>query len=238
MTHQKEYFALELDFAKRVSEIKNEKLEDVLINFTTLYKHFNIPDWDFDSKNPVWQDFIQKFHDAEDKTEAVYSFYLDRLKEEKDGPHFGCFSYEYEAKENYIQVHFKNREEAEIGPLVAQKIDARKKELRDMFTEIKSKYPNVVSVVGFSWLYNLEAYKRLFPPEYTQNPKVVSGWFKTSALWGQFIDHKKHLKPDLAEEFRNCIKTKGTIEELEECFPFRLLEPETDIKNFYNFYGI
>ena len=55
-------------------------------------------------------------------------------------------------------------------------------------------------VVGASWLYNLEAYRRLFPASYVATARVLPDRFRHMPLWGQFVNRHgadlSPLKPD------------------------------------------
>jgi hypothetical protein len=85
---------------------------------------------------------------------------------------FGCFSFELLAPGDVLRIHFSNRDSAgDCGPLVRAKADRRVEELREMFGYIRTHHQSTRTVRGGSWLYNLEAYRRLFPPEYdTRRP--------------------------------------------------------------------
>ena len=49
----------------------------------------------------------------------------------------------------------------------------RKSELLEMFRHIQANHPDVETVRGGSWLYNIPAYLRLFPPNYV---KTANQW--------------------------------------------------------------
>ena len=151
---------------------------------------------------------------------------------------FGCFSYEYEKDENYIQLHFRNTDLPEPGALSKERIAERQKELKKMFREIKQAYPQAKTVCGFSWLYNLQAYNRLFPIEYVKTARPVAYWFKSTALWGQFLDSAGKVKYDLAQSFLNKMEAQTSLKDLTACFPLPLLEVEAEIDYFYKFYAI
>lgn len=236
MIYSKEYLQLQLDFAERAQVVTDKPIEECLLNYTSFYKTF-IPDWDFSPENPLWIEFVNEFKNTVDKTEVITKLYKTREPVQLTEKYFGCFSYKYVPKKKTIFTHFKNNGE-EDGVLSKERKEARFQELKEMFSEIKEKHPEVEKVSGFSWLYNIEAYKRLFPKEYIENPNVIKGWFKTLAIWGQFVDRNLNVREDVISKFKECIKTKNSIEELENCFPYKILQPKCDIIHFYKFFNI
>ena len=240
MLHSKEYFGLQLEFARKAGEVTNIPLTEAILQYTTCYKKFEIEGWDFNPQNPVWQEFVQNLNISTDPLDAVYDFYLERHKQEDEDPisPFGCFSYDYKDDIHQVQIHFKQKDISGTGPLGADRIEVRRAELKKLFGDVKAKHPEATTVKGLSWLYGIESYKRLFPASYTENPPIMKGWFKSYALWGQFVNSKKEVKQDMTQKFLECIKTKDTIEDLEACFPYKIFEPVGDIDDFYKFYNL
>jgi hypothetical protein len=241
MAYSKDYFELQLNFATKVSQITKKKLIDVLLQYTSFYKTFRIEGWDFKPDNPTWRSFVNEFNESKDPLTTTYNFYLKQIEfkgEKNKKKLFGCFSYEYDKSKKSVSIHFRNVDSPEPGALSRERMPTRKRELKEMFREIKDKYPEAKEVWGFSWLYNLEAYKRLFPPQYMQHYKTVTNWYKSTALWGQFLDSSGQLKQETTDNFADCINTKNTISELKGCFPLKLLEPWADVKYFYQFYDL
>ena len=75
--------------------------------------------------------------------------------------------------------------------------------LRRMFQHIKDNVSVAKTVKGNTWLYNLEAYRRLFPPDYTAQMEVnESHVFQFLSLWGQFFDRNWQVKDLLPQT--NC----------------------------------
>ncbi len=242
MAYSEEYFALQVDFARKISAASTIPLHDALRMYTSFYKTFQIAGWDFDERDSVWQDFLKRANASVDITAAAYAFYLERINRGAQSGHgaFGCFSYEKEIENDkpYIQIHFRNADEADPGALSKERMSERMSELRRMFYEIRKAHPDAKTVSGFSWLYNLESYCRLFPPSYIRTRTPVLTWFRSTALWGQFLDSAGNLRRDLAEKFRQCLRDTRTTEQLVSCFPYPLLELEADIEDFYQWYGI
>lgn len=241
MAYSKDYFKLQLAFAQKVSTIENIPLIDTVLLYTSFYKTFRIDGWDFSPTNKIWAEFSTRFNQAPEKLDATYSFYLTQLLHQagSDKPaKFGCFSFEYLPSERATLIHFRNNDDPEPGALSKEREPTRMQELKEMFQEINRLHPQAKWVFGFSWLYNLEAYKRLFPAEYVQNSKVNTQWFQSSALWGQFLDSSGNVKKDMASSFLDRIAECNSLDELKNSFPLKVLEPRADISCFYRFYGI
>jgi hypothetical protein len=107
-----------------------------------------------------------------------------------------------------------------------------------MFTHIKHNINNSRNVIGASWLYNLEAYRRLFPPAYLATAQVGGNDFPYLPLWGQFIDHSGHIKENLVGQFLGSLEKQHGLENIEKCFPFQVLHLESSIQDFYQFYNV
>lgn len=236
MSHSKEFFNIVLSFAERVSVVTGISIEEALLRYTNLYKLFAIDDWKFNDQNIVWREFIDEFTQSKSKIDTTHQFYLRRASLENKHILFGCFRYEYIAEKNAIHIHFYPHGVA--GVLSKDNSEIRKSELKDMFTEVKKMYPDARSVFGFSWLYNLESYRRLFPQEYLDNPKRNNTWFGGLSLWGQFYQGAGILRMSAVEPFLKCIKHKDSMDELMKCFPYQVLQPECDIKYFYEFFNV
>jgi len=68
--------------------------------------------------------------------------------------------------------------------------------------------------------------------------KENTEWFKSTALWGQFLDSAGEVKTTLATEFLARIAKCKTLDELKQNFPLKVLEPWARIPLFYQFYKI
>lgn len=231
--YAKEYFDLQLKFARKMAVLSQRPWEQILRNYTSFYKTLRIPGWDFRTDHPRWKAYLKEIETGDVATKT-YQFYLEQLKEaEKEGKHFGCFSYTYAPNGRYIQLHFRNRDTSKEGPLSKERMGVRKGELKALFEDIRRKYPQAKEVFGFSWLYNLEAYKRLFPEKYVSSAKRIDNWFKSTALWGQFLDSEGEVKPKLAKEFEMCAEKAGSVAKLKTCFPYPVIEVGCEIGEFY-----
>ena len=162
--------------------------------------------------------------------------------------------YRYDEATKTISPHFFNAEAEEEfvdgkdvskGPLSKEKLDRRRAELADMFRDIKTKHPDAQQVRGKSNLYNLEAYRRLYPPAYEvgdidYDPAL---WKGNTDIWGQFLGGKDKkpgeygFKQELADEFLEKAKDVP-LDRLADALPMPPRAAHGNIQDFYDLYGI
>ena len=194
-----------------------------------------------DIPNPLWDAFVDGLCASDNLEDWTYNFYLQRRAvepEPSDGRQFfGCFSYVYPWRGmKKLRLHFENRETSEHGALSKARMPLRKSELSAMFRYIQAKHPDVQTVRGGSWLYNIPAYLRLFPLDYVKTAKPVGYETGFWALWGQFIARNGSIRQPAAAQFLKCLSQQETIEGCLQCFPYQVLRPECSVEKFYNFY--
>ena len=66
-------------------------------------------------------------------------------------------------------------------------------DLAALFEHVKEPCPSLLQVAGASWLYNLDAYRRLFPISYLATAHVIHR-FQNMPLWGRFLDRHREIK--------------------------------------------
>jgi len=209
-----------------------------LLSFTPLYLSFGLPR-DFDRKNPTWAAFVNGLPARGDLIDWTHAFYLRHHTNgsvEAD-PTFGCFYYA-PWPGNRVRIHFRNGEGTDVGPLGQARSAERRAELTAMFTHLRQVLPPGATIVGGSWIYNIEAYRRLFPPAFLATAKVGANEYQFIAQWGQFLDRDGEVKPALARSFLDGLEGRATSDSLKDCFPYRVLRLESAIDVFYDFYGI
>lgn len=237
--YRKAFFDLQLVFATRVAEVSGLPTPRALLEYTNLYVRFGLGR-DFNPSNPVWLAFLDGIEGAGDLGEWTYRFYLQRAGTPA-GPRvaasFGCFSYG-PAGENRIRLHFQNRDAAGSSSLGADCAAQRRAELAALFAHVRQSLHEQVRVTGVSWLYNLAAYRRLFPASYVATPRVLIDRFQTMPLWGQFLDRHGRIKAHLAGPFVDRLRHLTSVERLHECFPLQVLSVEAPVRTFYDYYAI
>ncbi len=235
-----EFFELQLRFASKVAQACGIDLASALLRYTNLYVRFGLGR-DFDPANPEWQAYVNGLDRTLSQVAWTYNYYLGRqslaaVPVPPFPPVFGCFSCEV-LESGKVRIHFVNADPLEYSPLAKERMPHRLTELRAMFAHIQD-IETARAVVGASWLYNLESYRRLFPPAYLASAQVGHNDFAFLPVWGQFVDRHGSIRADLAEKFLNCIEQQHTLQGLELCFPFPSLHLECPVAEFFRFYGV
>jgi hypothetical protein len=153
---------------------------------------------------------------------------------------FGCFACEAPDKDGVVHIHFGNRDsDNETGPLHNSKIAARTAELSAMSAFLASTYPDAKEVHGKSWLYNTDAYCRLFPADYAASRTPLEGPRTTHGLstWGQFMDFRGALKPKVGADFLARLDSLNPREPW-KVFPFAVLKTHAPFTSFRQRYGV
>jgi len=237
--YAKEFFDLQVDFARTTSALAGIPLARALLDYTNLYIRFGLGR-DFAVDHPVWQEYLEGVREERDVGEWTHRFYEAR-KAPVALPHvvasFGCFSYA-SPSDTSIRLHFQNAETDGCSPLSIRSRDRRLAELRALFAHVKAARGSDARVVGASWLYNIEAYRRLFPPTYLSTANPIDGRFRHMPLWGQFVNRQGDVRVHTVLEFRARLLRQTGLDGLDQCFPYQVLSLQAAARDFYEFYGV
>jgi hypothetical protein len=239
MSYAKAFFALQLHVARRVSALTGVPLPRTLLEYTNLYIRFGLGHA-FDAAHPVWQEYVAGLESDRDSVEWTYRFYTrrpDAMAAPGIVATFGCFAYACPSDDR-IRLHFQNAEPAGHSPLGIERVDRRLAELAALFEHVKGSRGHAVHVVGVSWLYNLRAYRRLFPPSYLATAHALDRRFQHMPLWGQFLDRHGETRDTMTRPFLERLARLTDVDDLDACFPFRVLTAKAPVLDFYDFYGI
>ena len=235
MAYSRAFFDFQLTFASRVAAKFDLSLADTLSHYTTFTKSFD---------SGVWVDFLAGFHQAPDATTWAYEWYRAHQQPDPqphdshyDGhPLFGCFYYVLRDA-HIIRPHFIQNDLPGIRPLSRARVAVRQAELSQMFAYIQQQVPTARTVLGNSWMYSLEAYRRLYPQSYTQTMTASTAEeFQFLALWGQCFDSRWQVRTDIAAELLRRVDVLTNLADLRGCFPYQVLQPHGAIDAFYAFY--
>lgn len=231
----RDFFNIQVEFAKKLAKVSGQPFFDLLRTRTDVYGRLELGK-SLDVNNPIWQEFIAG--GEEGVAERAYNIYMTpghNSSKKREKVWFGCFNPEYNPEKKTVYVHFGPKEKTG-SPF--DNPEKRKQELREMFEYVKNNYPDAQFVAGHSWLYSVERYKNLFPPEYTAHMKVEESTSPGYATWGQFVDRNQKTKPKARDTFFKKLESATTEQEVFDAIPLKVLSPQTTIDNFYRYYGI
>jgi hypothetical protein len=238
MTYARAFFELQFQFAEAVAALSRLPLERTVLEYTNFYARFGLGR-DFDPSHPRWQEYLAGLREAQDRQAWTYRFYMTRPDPPPPGvvATFGCFSYAWSSGDR-IRLHFQNAERDGRSPLAKDRCERRLGELGALFASLGQSIRTPVGVVGASWLYNLPAYRRLFPESYLATAHVIPHRFRHMPLWGQFVNRYGEVRESLAGEFRERLRQPSSLQDLDGCFPFQVLALEAPVREFHDFYGV
>jgi len=235
----KEFFELQVEFARTASRLAGIAFAQALLDYTNLYVRFGLGR-EFDAEHPVWQDYLEGVREQRDVGEWTHLFYGARgarVAPPNVVASFGCFSHAW-LSDTQIRLHFHDAETDGMSPLSIGRRDRRLAELAALFAHVKATRGSDARVVGASWLYNTEAYRRLFPRAYLSTAHPIDRRFRHMPLWGQFVNRYGAVRADTAREFRERLGRQTHPNDLSQCFPFQVLSLEAAAGSFYEFYGV
>jgi len=199
MEWSRAFTELILYFAARVATVDGISLDDALLTATPLYPNFKLGTA-FDASQPAWQEFLAGIHEAADPVGWTHSFYIPHARQYHPHP-FGCFEYHYDPATRTAGLHFGNLDTSGLGALSRERRPERMRELRVLFTDLRRQHPEAETVQGgsypmrgTSWLYNLPAYRVLFPPVYVAIATPTRPGFTLLDVWGQFLNGHWHVR--------------------------------------------
>ncbi len=239
MIYARAFFDLQFQFGETVSTLSGQPLAAALLDHTNFYIRFGLGRG-FDPDHPGWREYVAGLRDTRDGREWTYRFYMNRTAA-KTGPDvaatFGCFAYAPLSPDR-IRLHFENVETGDGSPLAVEHRGQRLADLTALFAHLKRTTQQAPRVVGASWLYNLDAYRCLFPGPYLATARVIHGRFRHMPLWGQFLDRRGEVKASVALEFLERLRHQSRLQDLDQCFPLPVLGLEASATEFFTFYGV
>lgn len=137
-----------------------------------------------------------------------------------------------------VRPHWVKLQPYSRSPLDPERREESHEYMRQMFTHILNFESEVKEVLGNSWLYNLAAYRDLYPPAYTEHrPPTQSAEFCYLALWGQCFDRYWQPRAREVDSLLSGARQLHRIEDVIDCFPLKVLTPRCPIEVFDRYYA-
>lgn len=239
MVYTKDFFDLQLQFAQTVAGLAGIPLDVALLDYTNLYVRF-VGNREFNRDDPIWSAYVSGLKSKIDLVDWTYHFYSQRphrAEPESVIATFGCFSYAL-GEPGQIRLHFHNADRSLHGPLSDERVRSRLSELTSLVAHIRSQQGSAKQITGVSWLYNLRAYRRLFPGPYVRTATVAANRFRNMPLWGQFLNRHGDVRRDAATLFIRQVRDQTNLDNLAQCFPLQPLAASAPVEAFYDFYTL
>jgi hypothetical protein len=232
------YFALQLTFARQYATAASVPFDIAVARCTNLRRRLNLTEA---ADAPRWNDLLARVGCLMEDQPAALALCLEvfETRPRHEPPRtFGCFSCDPPDESGVLRLHFMPPADVRASPLAFAGIDARLNELRALFAHVRRTERNAASVRGISWLYNLDAYKRLFPPSYRTSvqaprfPLRMTG----SSTWGQVLNWRQEVKPAARDAVLAGLDGMK-IEAPWEVFPLSALTATCGIDPFHDWFS-
>lgn len=241
------YFEVQLRLAGRMAELTGAPLAEMALRHTNLHRRMglgvNLPEQD---GAPGWQDYARGLEHAPDLAAQVA---LSQATCAANPPEtiplagqagFGCFACDPPDAQGVVRIHFFNADtDVAGGPLASAKMARRRAELAALTRHVLETHPQATTIRGKSWLYNLEAYRRLFPSDYAGSRQVWTGSLHLTGTssWGQLIDSRERVRSEVADALLANMAALDP-ERPWMAFPMRVLATEAPVASFAAEYGL
>jgi hypothetical protein len=237
------WFELQLRFAEQFASRAQLPLTMAITFYTNLHRRFGFGRPSADVQAPEWNDFAEGLaakQTLDARLAFTQSFARTRLGTWRAATdrEFGCFGFDA-PNGGVVRIHFHpNDNDGGVGPLSHTKYARRIGELAEMFAFIRRKYgADTQHVAGGSWLYNREAYRRLFPPAYIESLAIHtrSSNLSGGSWWGQFLGHDERLVAAAARQLSANLAHLD-VAQAWRVFPLPALTATAEIDVFHEHY--
>lgn len=228
-----DYFTLQLTVAAHYAAIAAVPMDVAVARCTNLRRRFKLaaPDGE-----PRWAGFLAEVRASQGSEQDLLPLcmrYFEAGRAKAASAAFGPFSFDPPGPDGALRLHFMPPERPAASPLARTVLDDRLDELRALFDAVRHKHRGARSVRGYSWLYHLPAYLRLFPPAYRHSVRApsVAPHLTGSSVWGQVLDWRQQVKPAMREAVLSRLPAME-VEVPWRIFPLQPLTAECPIAEF------
>jgi hypothetical protein len=262
-----EYFDAQVSFAKKISEITGETLEESMLEYTDLYNSLtNKPYGEEEEKGkylPIWREYIEKIQNlsnSNDISKVTYNLFLQQEcskilieNDNNDGSNaFGCFKIDYgdyNKQREQIKLHFspsrkdllKSEYEEKHGDLSSKYLLQRTEEFRAMIRYIHDNqrlFEGAKYLKSSTWLQNIPNYQRLFPNKYSSNENRLKKEKNFLGLWGQFVKWDLTANTEIYNKFKEHLDKADTLQDAINAFPYPVYELLVPLEELFEMYEI
>jgi hypothetical protein len=239
-------FELQLQLSRRLAELTGRSLSDVVLHSTSLHRRFGLGRVKGGAASG-WVTYAAAVDRLDDLaaqvalTQATFRAAPD-VRPDPGRTRFGCFACEDDlAADGSVAIHFSNADtDSEGGPLAAAKLARRRAEIADLVAHVCQRHPQIRHIRGRSWLYNLPAYRRIFPADYGASATPYAGpplKLDGNTFWGQAVDSEERVRPEVRDAVLAALPTLDPAAP-GRAFPMPVLVVRAPIESFRAEYGL
>jgi len=238
-----QYLDLQLRFAEVLAQRTGRPLGETVALYTNFHRRFGLGLVRGVPATAAWAHYAARLEALPDHAARLawtVDFQRGALETPPPGEHrFGCFACDPPDPAGEVSIHFSNLDRDRQSPLADGKVEQRRDELRALFAFLREAYPAAIAVRGGSWLYHLEAYRRLFPAAYvaTRRPPERPLSLQGYSSWGQFLDHRGRVRARPRDAFLANL-SRLDPQRVGVAFPLPALAATGLIGGFYLCYGL
>ncbi len=242
----RDYVDLQVRFAERVAVVADIPLPEALLRYTNFHRRMGLG---VPGQGPPSEEWLAMVDRIDLRTHEQRVDHMHAALETKGDASlvllpgrkgFGCVACEPPNADGMVRIHFGNRAPiADVGPLHVSRMGERRSELAEMVSWLAREHPSTRRIDGGSWLYNLEAYRRLFPPEFvaSRDPRNGPPYLHGLSSWGQFIDHRGQVRPAARHRFLAALPALDMTAP-HRVFPYQVLFTTAPFEAFLRTYGV
>jgi hypothetical protein len=221
MVPDRAYFAVQRRFAEQWAAVATVPIETAYLECTTWYLQAAGLGREFDPDHPTWRQFVAEVQASADPDGVVHAA---ALQNEPDVPPGPVLDWSWEADEQCVRLHFFPQRSPEGHPLARRHLPERQREFRDLVRRAALEHPDAAWLRGRSWLYSIEAYRRIFPDVFIAALEPLEPDLQFLACWGQLLDGAWRTRTDVASVLLRGVEVASTTDELEAAFPHPMLQ--------------
>jgi hypothetical protein len=219
MVPDRAYFAVQRRFAERWAALASVPIETAYLECTTWYLQAAGLGREFDPDHPTWQKLVGEVDAAADPDGVVRAAAVRNEPEVLPGP---ILDWSWEAEDREVRIQFLGERSSEGHPLAQRHLPERQRELRDLVRRAALEHPDAAWLRGRSWLYSIEAYRRIFPDVFIAGLEPHEPDLQFLACWGQLLDGGWRTRTDVASALLRRVENASTTDELEAAFPYAM----------------
>jgi len=219
MVPDRAYFAVQRRFAERWAALAPVPIETAYLECTTWYLQAAGLDREFDPDHPTWQKFIADVQAAADPDGVVHAAAIENEPDVPPGP---VLDWSWEAEDRCVRLIFYPQRSGDGHPLAQGNLPERQREFGDLVRRAGLEHPDAAWLRGRSWLYSIDAYRRIFPDVFIAGLEPLEPDLQFLACWGQLLDGAWRTRADVASRLLKAVEIASTTDELEAAFPYAM----------------